>query len=55
MLSPGKHSGPCWQICLCPPIPIGDVTPEERESPVLLSALDASGKVLAEHKIAPKV
>jgi hypothetical protein len=36
------------------PIPIGDVSPEDRESPVLLSALDANDKVLAEYKIAPK-
>ena len=36
------------------PIPIGDASPEDRESPVLLSALDANGKVLAEYKIAPK-
>jgi hypothetical protein len=36
------------------PIPIGDVSPEDRESPVLLSALDANRKVLAQYKIAPK-
>jgi hypothetical protein len=36
------------------PIPAGDPTPQDPKSPVLLRALDASGKVLAQYRIAPK-